>query len=88
MKVVEQYLKANVLDDYGFSGWIGPEPHGASPSTLAVICFICSRCLLRLPGTQLENSGWNRDEDYADQVRFCVFLIAVSKRTFESLNRR
>ncbi len=25
------YLDADRLDDYGFSGWIGPEPHGASP---------------------------------------------------------
>lgn len=25
------YLEANVLDPYGFDGWIGPEPHGADP---------------------------------------------------------
>lgn len=25
------YLKANVLDPYGFDGWVGPEPHGADP---------------------------------------------------------
>jgi choline-sulfatase len=25
------YLKANVLDKYGFDGWVGPEPHGADP---------------------------------------------------------
>ncbi|KMY48706.1 sulfatase-like hydrolase/transferase [Peribacillus loiseleuriae] len=25
------YLQANRLDSYGFSGWIGPEPHGADP---------------------------------------------------------
>lgn len=28
---VETYLDADRLDGYGFSGWIGPEPHGASP---------------------------------------------------------
>lgn len=27
----ETYLKANVLDPYGFDGWVGPEPHGADP---------------------------------------------------------
>ncbi|MGV0715859.1 sulfatase-like hydrolase/transferase [Mycolicibacterium sp. XJ662] len=26
---VQQYLDANPLDPFGFSGWIGPEPHGA-----------------------------------------------------------
>lgn len=25
------YLKANVLDPYGFEGWVGPEPHGSDP---------------------------------------------------------
>jgi len=25
---VEEYRKADALDGYGFSGWIGPEPHG------------------------------------------------------------
>ena len=26
---VEQYLEINPLNEYGFSGWVGPEPHGA-----------------------------------------------------------
>lgn len=25
------YLKADTLDPYGFSGWVGPEPHGSDP---------------------------------------------------------
>jgi choline-sulfatase len=25
------YLKANTLEPFGFSGWVGPEPHGADP---------------------------------------------------------
>ncbi len=25
------YLEANVLDPFGFDGWVGPEPHGADP---------------------------------------------------------
>ena len=25
---IEEYLKADLLDDYGFSEWVGPEPHG------------------------------------------------------------
>ncbi len=27
---VQAYLDADPLDDFGFSGWIGPEPHGAA----------------------------------------------------------
>jgi arylsulfatase A-like enzyme/putative intracellular protease/amidase len=27
---VDAYLEADVLDGHGFSGWIGPEPHGAA----------------------------------------------------------
>lgn len=27
---IEVYRKADRLDDYGFSGWIGPEPHGSA----------------------------------------------------------
>ncbi len=25
------YIKANLLDPFGFEGWVGPEPHGADP---------------------------------------------------------
>lgn len=28
---VSTYLNANRLDDFGFNGWVGPEPHGANP---------------------------------------------------------
>jgi len=27
-RVIDLYLNADRLDDYGFTGWIGPEPHG------------------------------------------------------------
>lgn len=26
-----KYLEAGMLENYGFTGWIGPEPHGANP---------------------------------------------------------
>ena len=29
-RAVQAYLDANVLDPFGFSGWVGPEPHGAA----------------------------------------------------------
>ena len=25
---IERYLKADLLDEFGFSEWVGPEPHG------------------------------------------------------------
>lgn len=28
---VKLYKKSNVLEDYGFSNWVGPDPHGSSP---------------------------------------------------------
>ncbi|WP_010198704.1 sulfatase-like hydrolase/transferase [Bacillus sp. m3-13] len=32
---VEKYLASNRLSDYGFDGWVGPEPHGSSPRNSA-----------------------------------------------------
>ena len=29
------YLDADLLDDFGFTGWIGPEPHGSDPMNSA-----------------------------------------------------
>ena len=34
---VAQYQRAEKLEPYGFSGWIGPEPHGADPANAAVV---------------------------------------------------
>ncbi|TYS58748.1 sulfatase-like hydrolase/transferase [Sutcliffiella horikoshii] len=32
---VEKYLASNRLGNYGFEGWVGPEPHGSSPRNSA-----------------------------------------------------
>jgi arylsulfatase A-like enzyme len=29
-EIIDLYLRANRLDDYGFTGWVGPEPHGSA----------------------------------------------------------
>lgn len=34
---VEAYLDADRLDPFGFSGWIGPEPHGAEPANSGIV---------------------------------------------------
>jgi arylsulfatase A-like enzyme len=52
------YLKANRLDDYGFDGWIGPEPHGANPHS--------SGSSAASDGNPDSVAG--RDEVYAQQV--------------------
>ena len=33
---VERYLEADPLDPYGFSGWVGPEPHGGQLANAGV----------------------------------------------------
>ncbi len=33
---VDQYLRADCLDPFGFSGWVGPEPHGGKPADTGV----------------------------------------------------
>ncbi len=35
---VRTYLKADPLNEYGFSGWVGPEPHGGKPSLSGLVC--------------------------------------------------
>ena len=34
---VRNYLDANPLGPFGFSGWVGPEPHGADPRDLGLV---------------------------------------------------
>ncbi len=34
---VRAYERANVLQPFGFSGWIGPEPHGAHPANSGLV---------------------------------------------------
>lgn len=34
---VQAYLDADPLDEFGFSGWVGPEPHGANPAQSGLV---------------------------------------------------
>ena len=49
----ELYLEADRLDDFGFSGWLGPEPHGTNP---------------RNSGSSAQIGTKGRDEVYAREV--------------------
>jgi arylsulfatase A-like enzyme/putative intracellular protease/amidase len=35
---VQAYLDADPLDPFGFSGWVGPEPHGGEPALSGLVC--------------------------------------------------
>jgi len=35
---VQAYLEAGPLDAFGFSGWVGPEPHGGEPRMSGLVC--------------------------------------------------
>ena len=37
-QAVQQYLDADPLDPFGFSGWVGPEPHGGDPAQSGMVC--------------------------------------------------
>jgi arylsulfatase A-like enzyme len=60
-----QYLAAERLGGYGFSGWIGPEPHGSSPLN---------------SGSSAKNA-LGRDVGFADQTRQLIQDLAASPRT-------
>ncbi len=34
---IQKYLEANLLDDFGFSEWVGPEPHGLGKHNMGTI---------------------------------------------------
>ncbi|WLR58952.1 sulfatase-like hydrolase/transferase [Guptibacillus hwajinpoensis] len=50
---VQEYLEASRLNEFGFNGWIGPEPHGANP---------------RNSGSSAAIGISGRDVVYADEV--------------------
>ena len=34
---IERYLKEDLLDEWGFSEWVGPEPHGLDPHSMGTV---------------------------------------------------
>lgn len=59
--VTEQlYDHANRLNNYGFDGWIGPEPHGSNP---------------RNSGSSAGVGVSGRDEQYAKEVVDLIYLL-------------
>jgi arylsulfatase A-like enzyme len=60
---VARYLEADLLDDYGFSEWVGPEPHGLGKHNTGTVKdpFTADETialLRRLEGEEEEGSPW------------------------------
>ncbi len=70
---VRNYLEADPLDEYGFSGWVGPEPHGASLADAGIVRdpLIADRVV-----AWLEDRYRRRTDGESDALR--PFLLVVS----------
>ncbi len=55
---IAEYLKADLLEDYGFSGWVGPEPHGLGKHNMGTIKdpFTADETIELLKGLDEEDS--------------------------------
>ncbi len=70
---VEQYLEVNPLNEYGFSGWVGPEPHGGLLGNSGIIRdpLIADRTV-----NWLEDRYRRRNQGDSDALK--PFLLVVS----------
>ncbi len=70
---VQEYLDADVLDQFGFSGWVGPEPHGGDAALSGLVCdpIYAERAV-----SWLEDRYERRRAGDADALR--PFLLVVS----------
>lgn len=66
---IERYLEADLLDDYGFSEWVGPEPHGLGKHNTGTVKdpFTADETIALL--RRLEG-----DEEGAPWLTVCSFL--------------
>ena len=73
---VQRYLDADVLDEFGFSGWVGPEPHGAAPSQSGMVCdpIYADRAVAWLE----DRYARRRDGDEAAQRPFLLVVCFVN----------
>ena len=69
---VKAYLEANPLEEFGFSGWVGPEPHGAG---LANSGFIRDNLIAERVVKWLKDRYLRRESGDAEALR-PVLLVA------------
>ena len=70
---VKAYLEANPLEEFGFSGWVGPEPHGAG---LANSGFIRDNLIAERIVKWLKDRYLRRESGDAEALR--PFLLVAS----------
>ena len=70
---VKAYLEANPLEEFGFSGWVGPEPHGAG---LANSGFIRDNLIAERIVKWLKDRYLQRESGDAEALR--PFLLVAS----------
>ncbi|MCH1514070.1 MAG: sulfatase-like hydrolase/transferase, partial [Acidimicrobiales bacterium] len=70
---VKAYLEANPLEEFGFSGWVGPEPHGAG---LANSGFIRDNLIAERVVKWLKDRYLRRESGDAEALR--PFLLVAS----------
>ncbi len=70
---VEAYLEANPLEEFGFSGWVGPEPHGPG---LANSGFIRDNLIAERVVKWLKDRYLRRESGDAEALR--PFLLVAS----------
>jgi len=70
---VQRYLDADPLDAFGFSGWVGPEPHGGDPADSGLIR---DRLIADRVVAWLEDRYARRQAGDADALR--PFLLVAS----------
>jgi len=72
-EAVQAYLDADVLDPFGFSDWVGPEPHGGKPALSGLICdgIYANRAIEFLQGRYARRAE-------GDEAALRPFLLVVS----------
>ena len=70
---VDRYLEADLLDEYGFSEWVGPEPHGLGKHNTGTVKdpFTADETIALLGRLEGERA---KDGDAAPWLTVCSFL--------------
>lgn len=73
---VNKYLLGDRLDQYGFSGWVGPEPHGSSPRNTgsSAAIGIAGRDQIYADETAQLIHSLEADEDLSPWLIMCSFV--------------
>lgn len=78
-KGISEYLEADLLDDYGFSQWVGPEPHGKGGQNMGTVRdrFTADETIELLQGLEHDGSDqpWMTVCSFLNPHDICTFGI-------------